>query len=187
MLEIEQLAKPKKPKHPYVKHTPQSVETVMASYVNVKDISKPRKALSCGRRTKMGIQQFMATVFEMNELNPSSKKLTNSAIERLVMDEFPNRPSLIKGMRKGGKWTVNTFRADYNNGKLTQGMQPAKISFRYNELGQAVEPRNGRRVLTVAEKQETIQKFRNKYKRKFGLSSGDKSHAQPTPIPNPDD
>lgn len=140
----------------------QTVKKLMDDYSGIPDTNhRRRKAVTCGKRTKMGIQQFLATIFEMNELNPRSKKLTNAAIQKLLLDEFPNRPNLHRNF-DAGKTSINYYRHLYNSGRLTNRM-PANISFRYNEVGIAVEPRHGKRPLTVPEKQQTIERYRKNY------------------------
>jgi hypothetical protein len=127
---------------------------------NTPDPIHVKGAHTKGRRTKLGIMAFWHALFELNELNPSSKKMTNAEIARQMNLEFPGRPAIEKLLEKPSE--VNTFRHMYNTGTLiaTRKEKPKHISFRYNAKGNKVDPRT-ERVLTASEVQATIERFTN--------------------------
>ena len=122
----------------------------------------PRKTFqkTSGKKTGLGIMTFWATIFEGNELLPRTKKMTNAEIERQVRLEFPHEETLMENL-DSGKQTVNYYRHLYNVGKLTKprGTPPNHISFRYNEAGQVVDTRTGKRVLTKEEHNELLERY----------------------------
>lgn len=147
-----------KPKEP--RRVVRSVASLMRDYLGVRDAMRMRYTSGAGRRTKLSLGRFLAAVFETNELNPPHQKLTNAAIERLLFDEFPQKKEAFLRARKSGKGGVNYYRYLYNLGRLTGGIAPPYISFRYNDLGQPVDTRTGKRILTVREREEIIARFR---------------------------
>ena len=140
-------------------------EELMSRYEGIGDDKRPRKrkAVTCGKRTKLGIQEFLANVFEANELLPRSKKLTNAALESMLLEEFAHHAPLVKKVKEGRDHIINYYRHRYNLGLLT-GKSPPTISFRYNENGLAIEPRYGKRILTSEKRAEIIDKYRRKFR-----------------------
>jgi len=106
---------------------------------------------------------FWATLFEGNELLTRTKKMTNAEIERQVRLEFPHEPTLMENL-DSGRQTVNYYRHLYNVGKLTKPRltPPNHISFRYNETGQVVDTRTGKRVLTKEEHNELLERYQQR-------------------------
>ena len=120
----------------------------------------PRKSWhrTHGKKTGLGIMAFWKTLFEGNELLPVSKKMTNAEIERQVRLEFPHEKVLLENLDTG-RQSVNYYRHLFNKGRMTKGVTPESISFRYNDKGQIVSTRSGKNVLTGFEKDE----YRTKY------------------------
>ena len=104
---------------------------------NTPDPARKSWHKTCGKKTKLGIMAFWATLFEGNELLPRNKKMTNAEIERQVRLEFPHEETLTK----------------------PRGTPPKHISFRYNEVGKVVDTRSGKRVLSSDEYDALLEKY----------------------------
>ena len=129
---------------------------------NTPDPAKKSWHKTCGKKTKLGIMAFWATLFEGNELLPRNKKMTNAEIERQVRLEFPHEETLMENL-DSGRQTVNYYRHLYNVGKLTKprGTPPKHISFRYNEVGKIVDTRSGKRVLNSDEYDALLARYQD--------------------------
>jgi hypothetical protein len=132
----------------------------MRKYEGIEDPPKPRKPSTCGQRSKLGVVQFVATIFQVNETLPRTRKHTDASINRMIAEEFPARKGIQKGI-VSGKMTASSYRYKYNTGTLT-GCEPPIISFRYNEDGYKVDQRTGKRLLSPDEQKTIIEKFRHK-------------------------
>lgn len=101
---------------------------------------------SAGKKSKMGICQFWAYLFELNESLPRKHRMTDEEIKRQVIQEFPDRQAVVKlgPVGQKGEVTVNHYRQKYNVGRFTQGMVPKKLSKRYGLDGKEVNPRTGK-------------------------------------------
>ena len=97
---------------------------------NTPDPARKSWHKTCGKKTKLGIMSFWATLFEGNELLPRNKKMTNAEVERQVRLEFPH-----------------------------EGTPPQHISFRYNETGKVVDTRSGKRILSSDEHDALVEKY----------------------------
>jgi hypothetical protein len=102
-----------------------------------------------GLKTSLGIQAFWTTLFEANEMLDQTKKMTDTAIEAAVLNEFPTE-AIAKNLIEH-KTTVNWHRNAYNEGRYTKGEIPERFSFRYNYDGKPVNGKTGRRELDPAE------------------------------------
>jgi hypothetical protein len=117
-----------------------------------------------GTRTKLGITQFWASLFEANETLPTAKKLTDTEIRARVHEQFPDRPAVHRLFAEGrDKITVNYYRNIYNSGRLL-GKVPKEMSFRYNKSGKPVEPKRGRKLLSPQEIRDAKKEHHERYK-----------------------
>ncbi len=123
----------------------------LAKKLNVQKTPDPThcrayKARTHGKRTGLGVFQFMATLFIMNEQQPTKEKMTDAEIKRQIQEEFPLQ-AVSKNLGpkdKRGSATVNMFRLRYNRGDLTGGTIPIEQSLRYDVDGKPVNARNGK-------------------------------------------
>jgi len=106
-----------------------------------------------GQTSGLGICMFWSAMFKANGALPKTKKMTDEEIKRKVIGEFPaeNQPPRTQSflgklgeVGQKGTVTVNAQRIMYNNGKLTSGNVPDKVSVRYNEDGEVVNGRTGK-------------------------------------------
>lgn len=140
------------------------VERLMDHYSKAPEVKlKARKAITAGKRTKLGITRFLFEVFRQNELLPRQQKLTNNKIAAMLLEEYPNQEALHRGLRVGGKLSVNDYRRRYNSGTLVRDVLPERCSFRYNEQGFPVDSRNGRRVLTIDDQRKIWEGYKSKF------------------------
>lgn len=101
---------------------------------------------SAGKKYGMGICQFWAYLFELNELLPKKRKMTDEEIKRQVLAEFSGRKALVKlgNLGEKGRVTVNHYRQMYNMGRLTSNTPPKRRSYRFGLHGLRVDPRTGK-------------------------------------------
>ncbi len=101
---------------------------------------------SAGKKYGMGVCQFWAYLFELNESLPKKRKMTDEEIKRQMLLEFPDRKAVLKlgEIGKKGTVTVNHYRQLYNMGRLTSDIPPAVRSVRYSLKGLPVNPRTGK-------------------------------------------
>lgn len=163
------------------------VTDIMRKYEGIEDPPKPRKPVVRGQRSKLGIVQFVATIFQVNETLPRTRKHTDTSINRMILEEFPARKGIQKGIRTG-KMSASSYRYKYNTGILT-GCEPPQISFRYNEDGHRVDQRTGKRLLSPDEQKTIIEKFRQKSRelaatRATRLAERRQKYANSKPQPN---
>jgi hypothetical protein len=135
------------------KKTVKSDVDVLSSKLKIRQTpdAKPcetRTPRTRGKTTNMGICQFWAALFELNEGLPRTRKMTDEEMKRQVLEEFPERESLkrLGAVGEKGELTVNSHRILYNGGRYTQGRVPEKKSVRYGLDGQPVDARTGKAV-----------------------------------------
>lgn len=138
-------------------HVKRRIRSIMSKHVGLKDRNN-RRPRFIGKETGLGLCRFLAELFHNNEEVPPSKRLTNEAIERILVKEYPQHKALHKNLRNGRR-TVNYYRDLYNRGRWTNGEPPAKISYRYNEDGIPVSIRNGKRPMTATERAEYARRY----------------------------
>lgn len=97
---------------------------------------------SAGKRTRLGICEFVAALLETNETLPKHRKLTDATLTREIVREFPDRKPVLKMLR--GILGMGYWRALYNSGKLTNGRVPATRANRWTEDGLVAHPKSGR-------------------------------------------
>lgn len=107
----------------------------------------PRKyRQTTGHLSGMGICQFIAAIFEVNETLPKKKKFTDATITQMIVREFADR-NPVKRLIKG-ELTIGYWRTLFNQGLLTGQKHarelPQRPSRRYNAEGEMVNPRTGR-------------------------------------------
>lgn len=141
---------------------PKSVATVFEVAKQVTPAPAKSKSRDIGKYMKLGFMQTWAKVFEQNETTEPEKRLTDPQIKELMLKEFPTK----KGFKtKFSKYGVNYYRLLYNKGWMTLGEFPAHPSFRYNEQGNAVDLRTGRRVLTPLDRKLLFKRTHERYQR----------------------
>ena len=108
-----------------------------------RNIYTPR---SKGKRYGMGICQFWAYLFQLNESLPRKRKMTDEEVKRQILLEFSHRKAVKKLGKVGekGQVTINHYRQMYNTGRFTSGIKPTSHSRRYGEDGHCVDPRTGK-------------------------------------------
>lgn len=131
---------------------------------------RAKRSKTQGKRTKLGLCRFLYEVFRTNELLPRKEKLTNTKIVAMVLEEFPDQERLHRGLREGGKMSINDYRRRYNSGTLLKGILPPRISYRYNKDGLPVDFRGGLKLLTLADQKRIADKFQARWVR-LGRSS----------------
>lgn len=109
----------------------------------VDDAKHPIERKSCGLTTGMGICEYAASLLEVNEKLPASKKMSDATLEVLMIQEFPGRKSMER--LAAHKTTMGYWRTLYNLGKLTGGKIPATKSVRYSLTGMVRKPRHSRK------------------------------------------
>lgn len=122
----------------------QSVNDILdKDYQRTPDPSRIAGSRTQGRRSKLGVMEFWYALFELNELRPKDKKLTNAEIARQMVAEFPDRENIQRLL--DDPTLVNSFRFRYNTGDLLSYRpgRPKHISFRYNEDGERINSRTG--------------------------------------------
>jgi hypothetical protein len=151
------MPKAKQRKRPEVRKNPQRVKNLMKRYRKVSD-TPHTKQRHTGRCTKLGLFSFMSQIFTNNESVPRDQKLTNDAIELMMIDEFPDHKAMIMGFKTKTR-TINYYRDLYNRGVMTNRVPPPVISYRYNQDGFVVDLRHGAKLLSTEEKRRYAQKF----------------------------
>lgn len=113
-----------------------------------------------GERTGMSVMESWYNLFELNELQPKARKLTNAELCRQMAAEYPSRPAIQKLLDKESK--ANFFRYLFNTGQLLSYRPgcPEKISFRYDVDGNRVTTTSGR-IMSADEIRAYIEKYRN--------------------------
>jgi hypothetical protein len=114
-------------------------------WIKVKRVDDPQafQRKSKGDKWGLGVQEFLAVLFEANEQLPAARKLTDESILQALVLEYPKRPitrSLLE--RRNGR-TINHYRQEYNRGKLT-GTVPAVKSNRWTIKGEKANTRTGK-------------------------------------------
>lgn len=114
-----------------------------------------------GKKSGLGIMAFWSVLFSGNEQLPKGKKMTNAEIERQVRMEFSHERTLMHNLETK-RQTVNYYRHLYNSGRLTKprGNCPEYISYRYNDKGERVDTRTGKRPLTQEQIDAIEKRFR---------------------------
>lgn len=117
-------------------------------YITFRFPDRPRAkaAQTKGRLCGMGICQFIATLFEVNETLPKSKKFTDETISQMILREYEGR-SVVEKLRRR-EVTIGYWRTLFNQGLLIGSVKerkPPQIpSRRYNEDGEWINPRTGK-------------------------------------------
>lgn len=111
-------------------------EYVHITVERMRDV-KQYERRSCGVQSGMGVLEFLAVLFKANEQLPMHKRMTDLAMTKKFLAEFPTS-KVAKGMIDG-RLTVNHFRGQYNRGKLTASKRdvivlPNVPSQRYGEF-----------------------------------------------------
>lgn len=102
---------------------------------------------SRGVTSGMGVCRFIALLFELNETLPPTKKLTDTAIKKKILAEFPQCTEKVRSSIRrlvDGTVGVSYYRSLYNAGRLTAGLKPRVRSKRYAMDGSVLEYHNGR-------------------------------------------
>lgn len=123
----------------------------------IKRIDDPRviKRRIRGRKTGLGIFEYLALCFHQNELFPPTMKLTDEAIFQGFMQEFP-RTTMAKSLATG-KTSISEQRRLYNRGLLTNDRIPEVQSRRWTHDGRPAHPTNGLPLDYVREKNKSAQ------------------------------
>lgn len=116
-------------------------------------------AKTCGVRTGLGINQFLCTLYEANELLEGPAKMTDEVLQKQVSMEFPES-ALARALKEGSK-TIGELRTQYNRGILSRGEVPERKSKRYDGLGNVVHPRTGKAI---------TQEQRDRWSKKYGFT-----------------
>ena len=135
---------------------------------------------SKGKRTGLGVCGFFIYLFELNELLPKDRKMTDAEIVRQCRIEFPNRDGIqrltvsgnmpVEGSNAKGP-SVGHWRCRYNGGYIpldwisgifdsaTGKWHPRLKSYRYNENGDPIDGRTGRVIMGEPGKQHASQQI----------------------------
>ena len=108
---------------------------------------------SKGNTSGLGITAYFSMLFEINEICPKKRKLTDLEIAIKLAKEFPTRKTaqLVHFVGPNKKHTINSYRYRYNSGKFTRGVLPKRRSFRYNDQGEVVDSKTGKHLLSEEE------------------------------------
>lgn len=111
--------------------------------IKVQRIDDPQvwQRKSRGVSTGLSVYEYLGTLFDANEILPTTKKLTDESILQAVVKEFPGRKSTKELLNRS--LTINELRGDYNAGRLT-GIKPEVVSKRYTMDGREANGRTGR-------------------------------------------
>lgn len=121
-----------------------------------------RKKRTQGKFTRKSISEFFFELFAANELAERRLKKTNTAIIDIVVKEFPKNYKLHVNLRGGERNGVNCYRQAYNTGRLVPGRPVVHISFRYNERGDRVDYATGKKILSVPDQKEFLNRYSHK-------------------------
>ena len=153
------MAKKKARAKPRKKPAPATVSVDQLELENVQESFRTH-SFTHGIRTGLGIRKFMEALFIRNETTRGKRlKLTNAALERAVRNEFPDRESVLNTTDGNGQ-TLSYYRHLYNQGKLyTYQGTPKWVSVRYNNEGEIVDTRQGKRILTAEDLRKICEKY----------------------------
>lgn len=144
-----------------------TVAELLATSPNKPDPPRRRRR-SHGSKTKKPVGEFLFELFQANEACERRNKKTNAALSEIVIKEFPKRDRLAVALRsKVQKNGINMYRQKYNTGRLVPGRTVTHVSFRYNEDGDRVDYRTGKRILTTAQQREITARYSNEYIRNY--------------------
>lgn len=103
------------------------------------------KRKSHGRTTGLGVMEYWAFLFALNEGLSKPDKMTDDEIVRQMEKEFPKRKTVTARIHQG-KIQVGWYRCRYNNGLLTgqNKKKPKQKSYRYNDEGLRIDGQSGR-------------------------------------------
>lgn len=99
-----------------------------------------RRIYTAGVSTGLGVKEFVSVIFAANEKFTPKQKLTDTAIAKKLIDEFPRRP-IVKSLLCG-RITVNALRNKYNAGFYT-GKFPEAHSHRWTIDGKIANGKTG--------------------------------------------
>jgi hypothetical protein len=118
-----------------------------------------------GKTTSLRFYSFISFLFDINEHLPKEKKMTDYAIARNIVEEFPKYTKVKELLRSRSRrhhprhrmyYSVEEFRSRYNRGLLINrpvnaeyhlAVQRGPVSFRYNSDGERVAVYNPDRKL----------------------------------------
>lgn len=129
-------------------------------------IRRSLKRVKVGKNFKLGFTNFISKLFQINEVNPRSKKMTDAEIARQIRAEYSHDPKILARFdpnRDDLSLIVSTYRSEFNRGRLVQSSPPPKpemVSFQYDENGDAVNPRF---MIPRPYSEEEKRKIRDKY------------------------
>lgn len=129
----------------------------------------PRPFKSRGITTGLGFCAYISGLFKANEINYQCENtryiLTDKQIAIKLIEEFPGRKMALAFLDPNNRNTINDYRNKYNLGKFSPRKTPPEYhSFRYNEEGQRVDGRTGKKPLPVITERGLISA--NEYWRK---------------------
>ena len=78
----------------------------LLDFTRVPDRSGASTARTSGKKSGLGIREFIWSLLEANERLPKGKRLTNAMIERNVIEEFKDRKELLNSINSR-KQTAN--------------------------------------------------------------------------------
>ncbi len=162
--------------------SPKRVKSMMKKYQGTPDIPT-KKARFIGKYTHIGQQDFLFQMFEANELAPKDQKLTNQAMQELLLKEFPHNGSIRAGFKSGNK-TINYYRYHYNLGRYSKPrwQPPLRLSYRYNEFGIIVDCRTGKIPLSHLQRERYARRYFGAYSARQAKEQSHESSVSPDPV-----
>lgn len=100
-----------------------------------------RKNNRTGKNFNMGLRNYIAKLFEINETLPRNRKMTDSEILRQIRMEFSHLEHWKMKLSDLSPSWVTKLRSEYNRGRLTCKGVPKIRSFAYDLDGDAINPR----------------------------------------------
>lgn len=127
-------------------------------------IEIPDKNLLPKSVRRISIAGFLCLLFRHNHKSASENPdilLTDEQIRELARRKFPRSKTIASFYRPEGH-TINAYRIQFNKGNLNRFIDYRYypfVSHRYDEYGNAVEPRRGIMELTEKEQEATALRF----------------------------
>lgn len=110
-----------------------------------------------GKRWGLSIHETLIRLLQENEKAPKGKKKTDAVLLKFLETEFPKSAT----WKKNGDVKLRSIRAKYNRGHETGGVVPKTQSFEYDNKGNKVEARRGKKKgKTTKKKVATTAKSR---------------------------
>lgn len=116
-------------------------------------------------RSGRSLCNYLVDLFHLNEEVQLKYRKSDSALQKIVCEEFVKIPEVVKRIEEG-QYTINYYRTYYNRGRLVPSRPPQKISFRYgfgSLAGTPVNLRTGNRELTPEEVVAHIKRYRGNF------------------------